>query len=109
MIQLGMINSEESLAFTEILQEKYPINCSNCNLCCYYPYVKMQTNIGIEWFDEAKIFWNKKFILDVFKNVEEMGQYCPLAIPEGCLIYENRPLLCRNTFCITSSKQVKSC
>jgi len=100
------MTSEESMLLTSRLAAKYPVNCAGCNACCYYPYFPMETEMGWDT-DKARSFWNKDFVIDQYTHINEENQYCPLATPEGCLIYEERPLLCRNVFCTISSKRTK--
>ena len=101
------------------VRDDWSDECRNCGSCCYYPSMQMHTDENKWPFDKGKTFWNRHFVINQFNlenfddfnyrnkmsNAGKKGLYCPLAIPEGCLIYEDRPLLCKKLYCAMKSKK----
>lgn len=98
-------------------RERWQANCNKCiSMCCYIPMrgtqmdniYKKDESIGKDLFtynfviikpyddkEEKKNGW-KQFPDDEGKSL----MICPLAIPEGCMIYDDRPLICERFKCL---------
>lgn len=95
-------------------------NCKNCNACCYFSAMVMISSMKPKFNEKAMKFWNYKFVIDTFdKNIDpfdygnkqsntgKKGLYCPLSTIDGCLIYEDRPLLCKKLYCLMKAEELK--
>ena len=108
--------------------ENWKNRCSNCLApCCFlsmtgYTYNYQTDNKTEDEIEDNQSFWRHGFVIERIKNMDiieqtqEWGftlplaqsdelnrkgglQICPLNIDSKCLIYENRPKMCRTWKC----------
>ena len=79
--------------------ELWSKRCKDCSMCCYSHSMAGRCH-DKEKFPKAKKWWNLDFVIIEFVD----SKICPLATADGCLIQDDKPLLCKLFFCVKEMK-----
>lgn len=79
--------------------ELWSKRCMGCSMCCYHHSIAGITH-NADVIDKAKQWWNWEFVIDEIDD----HYICPLVTSDGCLIQDDKPVLCKIYFCMGKMK-----
>ena len=73
--------------------------CKDCSICCFSHSMAGRCHEP-EKMPKAKQWWNWEFVI---VEADDLN-ICPLSTPDGCLIQDDKPVLCKIYFCVRKMK-----